>query len=67
MYKIIHKLIRMNRDGLNVEADVNVVVASGGQASARSRNRIVQRNGRSVTVTESGGEEQEDVDPKPAK
>jgi hypothetical protein len=59
MYKIIHKLIRMNRDGLNVVADVNVVAASGGgQASARSRSRIVQRNGRTVTVTESdSGEE----------
>jgi hypothetical protein len=57
MHKIIHKLIRMNRDGMNVVADVNVVVASGGEARARSRNRIVQRNGRSVTVTESGSEE----------
>lgn len=58
MHKILHKLIRLNRDGLNVVADVNVVVATDGQATARSRSRIVQRNGRSVTVTDTEGSDE---------
>ncbi|HET9848274.1 MAG TPA: hypothetical protein VFR68_06940 [Candidatus Dormibacteraeota bacterium] len=62
MQKIIHKLIRYSRGGVNVVADVNATIATGNDgistASAGSYSRIVQRNGR--TWTESRTEASED-------
>ena len=62
MRKIIHKLIRYRYDGINVAADVNAVVATGGRASVRSRSRVVQRNGQTWTESEVQGREAKEVD-----
>ena len=62
MRKIIHKLIRYSRDGVNVAADVNAVLATGGRASVRSRSRGVQRNGQTWTESEVQGREAKEVD-----
>jgi hypothetical protein len=62
MHKIIHKLIRYSRDGVNVAADVNAVLATGGRASVRSRSRVVQRNGRTWTESEVEDREAKEVD-----
>jgi hypothetical protein len=57
MRKILHKLIRYSRDGVNLSADLNAVVSTGEEGvsstSVRSRNRIVQRNGRTWTESEA--------------
>jgi hypothetical protein len=59
MQKIIHKLIRYSRGGVNIAGDVNAVISSGeggtSKTSVRSRNRIIQRGGR--TWSESAVEE----------
>ena len=50
MRKIIHKLIRYSRDGVNVVADVNAAISTGNDgvssSSVRSYHHIIQRNGR---------------------
>jgi len=48
--RVIRKRIRHNKDGTQVVADVNAVVAanvneSGSRSSVSSRQRIVQRQG----------------------
>ena len=53
----IRRRIRHSTDGVNVVADVNAVVAGtvnepGQTTSVSSRQRIVQRNGRTETTTE---------------
>ena len=53
----IRRRIRHSKDGVNVVADVNAVVAGtvnepGQTTSVSSRQRIVQRNGRTETTTE---------------
>ena len=58
MQKLLHKLIRARGSGVNLIADVNAVVSTGepGVNSAshvRSRNRIVQRGGRTWTESET--------------
>jgi hypothetical protein len=56
MQKIIRKLIRYKRDGINVVGDVNAVLSTGeggpSRTSLRSRNRIVQHGGRTWTESE---------------
>jgi hypothetical protein len=56
MQKIIHKLIRYSRGGVNIAADVNAVISSseGGtsKTSVRNRNRIIQRGGRTWSESE---------------
>ena len=60
--KVIRKRIRKQGKGTNLAADVNVVVSSnvndpGSRASARSRQRIVQRSGTvSERPVQGGGE-----------
>jgi hypothetical protein len=50
MHKLIHKLIRYKRDGVNIVADINAAIATGesgaSTSTAHSYSRIVQRNGR---------------------
>jgi len=58
MRKILHKLIRYRRDGINIAAEVNAAISVGDDAggvttSASSYSSIVQQNG--PTRTESGG------------
>ena len=53
----IRRRIRHSKDGVNVVADVNAVVAGtvnepGQKTSVSSRQRIVQRDGRTETTTE---------------
>ena len=55
--EIINRRIRHSQDGVNVVADVNAVVAGtvnepGRTTSVSSRQRIVQRDGRTETTTE---------------
>ncbi len=55
--EVIRRRIRHSQDGVNVVADVNAVVAGtvnepGQTTSVSSRQRIVQRNGRTETTTE---------------
>jgi hypothetical protein len=56
MHKIIHKLIRYSRGGVNVVADVNAAISTGDSGvstiSVRSYSRIVQRGGRSSAGSE---------------
>jgi hypothetical protein len=56
MHKIFRRLIRYNRGGINVVGDVNAVLSTGeggpSRTSLRSRNRIVQRGGRTWTESE---------------
>ena len=53
MRKMIHKLIRFSRGGVNVVADVNAAISTGdsgvSSSSVRSYSRIVQRAGRTRT------------------
>jgi hypothetical protein len=55
MRKIIHKLIRYSRGGVNVVADVNAAISTGDDgastSSVTSYSRVVQRNGRASTTT----------------
>ena len=55
--EVIRRRIRHSQDGVNVVADVNAVVAGtvnepGQTTSVSSRQRIVQRDGRTETTTE---------------
>jgi hypothetical protein len=57
MHKIIHKLIRYRRDGINIAADLNAAISVGDDSGAAtssvsSYTPIVQQNG--STRTESG-------------
>ena len=65
MRKIIHKLIRYSRDGVNVAADVNVAISTGNDGISRSSvasySPIVQRNGKAVTESESGQSTEKEV------
>jgi hypothetical protein len=65
MRKIVHKLIRYSRGGINVAGDVNAVISSGeagmSSTSVRSRNRIVQRNGRTWVESEVEEPTEEEV------
>jgi hypothetical protein len=49
MQKIIHKLIRYRRGGINIAADLNAAISTGesgaATSSASSYSHIVQRNG----------------------
>jgi precorrin isomerase len=54
----IRRRIRHSRDGVNVVADVNAVVAGnvnepGRKTSVSSRQTVVQRSGRTTTTTET--------------
>jgi hypothetical protein len=59
MQKKVHKLIRYSKDGVNVVGDINAAVSTGEggvtRTSTRSRNRIVQRGGRTWTESEIDG------------
>ena len=65
MQKIIHKLIRYRREGVNVAADVNVAISTGNDGISRSSvasySPIVQRNGQTVTESESGQSTEKEV------
>ena len=55
--EVIRRRVRHSQDGVNVVADVNAVVAGsvnepGQTTSVSSRQRIVQRDGRTETTTE---------------
>ncbi len=55
--EVIRRRIRHSQDGVNVVADVNAVVAGtvnepGQTTSVSSRQKIVQRDGRTKTTTE---------------
>jgi hypothetical protein len=59
MEKNVRKKIRYNRDGINLVGDINASISTGepGQSqvtktSTRSRNRIVQRGGKTWSVSE---------------
>jgi hypothetical protein len=51
MHKTIHKLIHYPSGEINLVADLNTSISTGGTAHSRaeSHSRIVQRNGRSQT------------------
>jgi len=57
MHKIIHKLIRYSRRGVNVVAGLNAAISTTGDgdgisvSSVRSSSHIVQRSGRSRTAS----------------
>ena len=57
MRKVIHKLIRFSRGGVNVVADVNAAISTGdsgvSSSSVRSYSRIVQRGRRAPTEPET--------------
>ena len=57
MQKKMHKLIRYSKDGVNVVGDLNAAISTGEggvtKTSTKSRNRIVQRGGRTWTETET--------------
>jgi len=58
MQKMLHKLIRLRRPGVNLVADVNATVSTGepgvvNASHVRSRNRIVQRGGQIWTESET--------------
>jgi len=59
MEKKVHKLIRYSKDGVNVVGDLNAAISTGEggvtKTSTRSRNRIVQRGGRTWTESELDG------------
>jgi hypothetical protein len=59
MEKKVHKLIRYSKDGVNVVGDINAAISTGEggvtKSSTRSRNRIVQRGGRTWTESEIDG------------
>jgi hypothetical protein len=61
--RVIKKRIRRNKDGTQVAADVNAVVAAnvnepGSHTSVRSRQRIVQKQGpRPKDEAPEGGDE----------
>ena len=65
MRKIIHRLIRYSRGGVNIVADVNATIATGNDgissASATSYSRIVQRNGRTWTESQTQTSEDKEV------
>jgi hypothetical protein len=66
MAKKIQKHIRYSKDGVNVVGDINAVIASGepGETtvtSTRSRNRIVQRGGRTWSESEVESPNQKEV------
>lgn len=57
MSEIIRRRIRHSKDGVNLAAAINAVVTGtvnepGQTTSVSSRQRIVQRNGRTETTTE---------------
>jgi hypothetical protein len=58
--KVVQKRIRHEADGVNLAGDINAAFAAnisepGSQSHVRSssRNRIVQRNGKTETITHS--------------
>ncbi len=58
MSEIIRRRIRHSKDGVNIAADINAVVAGtvgepGKTTSVSSRQTIVQRNGRTQSHTET--------------
>jgi hypothetical protein len=58
MQKKIHKLIRYSKDGVNLVGDINAAFSTGEgvtRTSTTSRNRIVQRGGRTWTESEIDG------------
>jgi hypothetical protein len=69
MNKRIHKLIRYSKDGVNVVGDINAAIASNqpgeqvSSSSVRTRNRIVQRNGKTWSHTEVESPEEKEVNP----
>jgi hypothetical protein len=68
MEKKVHKLIRYSKDGINVVGDINASIASGetGQhsvSSVRSRNRITQRNGKTVSESTFDSADEKEVNP----
>jgi hypothetical protein len=56
MQKILHKLIRYSRDGVNVVADINAAISTGeggvSTSSVQSSSQIVQQNGRTWTESQ---------------
>jgi len=57
MRKVVHKRIRHDKDGIHVVGDINAAIVTSGpgevqRVSSRSRNRIIQRGGRSEVTTE---------------
>lgn len=68
MRKVIHKLIHLSKDGVNVVVDLNTAIASGSggtsYASVRSESRIVQRTGRNYAQSSTQTNEKEVNDGK---
>ncbi len=59
--KVFRRRIRHEGKGVNVAADINAVVSAnlgepGSRTSVRSRQRIVQRSGKSPEQERGGGE-----------
>jgi hypothetical protein len=59
--KIIHKKVRHNKKGVNVVGDIDAVIAAnidegGTRSHVSSRQRIVQRSGRTRKAEEKGGD-----------
>ena len=64
MHKVIHKLIRYRRGGVNVVADINAAISTGDpgvSTSAESYSRIVQRGGRTWTESQTQQANDEEV------
>ncbi|HEX3629719.1 MAG TPA: hypothetical protein VHW91_04560 [Candidatus Dormibacteraeota bacterium] len=65
MQKVLHKLIHYNKNGINLVAEVNAAIATGNDAttsaSVRSSSRIVQRNGRTTTDSETQQTDEKEV------
>jgi hypothetical protein len=64
MRKTVHKLIRYRSGEINVVADLNASIATGGTASsshAESYSRIVQRRGRSETESQAAETTEKEV------
>jgi hypothetical protein len=65
MRKIIHKLIRYSRGGLNVVADVNAAISTANDgvssSSVRSYSRIIQRNGRTWNESDTQPPKEKEV------
>jgi hypothetical protein len=62
--KIVNKPINIRRPGLNVSGGINAVVAGNEgergnslHVSSKSRNRIIQRGGKTIVETDSEGSE----------
>jgi hypothetical protein len=66
MQKKIRKLIRYSKDGVNVVGDINAAISTGEsgrvtRTSTRSRNRIIQRGGKTWSESEIESPEDKEV------